>query len=572
MKTITKIRLMGRAPAGSGSVSIALLSAAGFGAILFVFVAGFFLYANTQRLVAAKDWVEHTQEVLTSLQTASQQADRIEFNTRLYLLNKDEAQLSSARFNAISLKTSALHIHNLVADSAQQTRSSGDLLACSARLNDFLRGSAASIPIEDLLRCRETVSMMMEQERSYLKQRTRVSQHSSVVSLSTECAFVAFSLLTLTATFGILLRDAFKRRDAARQIAATNAHLAESLHTVEQRMHESRLLTSCRDELQLCTTVQDVYRVTAQSMARLVPGTSGCLGIINNSRNIVEVVSSWAGQKSGALPMIEAWAPDSCCGLRLGQLRWRKPGLSEIDCTHFPAAESPVRYLCLPMVAQSETLGVLTIECSEEAVCGTVEQHIDGLQQVLQLTGMAVASLHLRSKLENQSIRDALTGLFNRHFMQLTLTRELARAARSGGTVAVLMLDVDHFKHFNDTWGHMAGDNMLQAIAGVFRNGVRGEDTVCRYGGEEFAIILPGVTEEAILARAEHIRCAVNKLRVPLEDAPDGQATVSIGVALYPADAAGGESLLRKADQALYRAKHNGRNQVAMWQEAAATV
>ena len=147
MKIIKKIRF-GTGPAqNTGGLSIALLSAAGFGAILFVFIAGFFLYTNTQSLVAAKDWVEHTQEVLTSLQTASQQGDRIEFNMRLYVLNKDDAQLSSARYNAIALRTSALHIHNLVADSSQQTGSSLDLLACSSHLNSFLRGSAASVRV-----------------------------------------------------------------------------------------------------------------------------------------------------------------------------------------------------------------------------------------------------------------------------------------------------------------------------------------------------------------------------------------------------------------------------------------
>ncbi len=546
--------------ANTGTLSIALLVAAGFGAMLFTLVAGFFLYANTQSLVAAKDWVEHTQEVLTSLQTASLQVDRIEFSTRLFLVNKDERELNTARLSAISLETIAFRVEALVQDNPAQLQSGKKLSACASGLNRAVRSLSpeSEAPSEPLLRCREVLSLMGEQERGLLKQRSQQSQHSSVVSLTTECAFVALSLLTLVVVFCFLVRDALHRRRLARQTLLSNEHLEASVHALEERMQESRLLTSCRDELQLCMTVEQVYRSAADCLARLLPRSTGSLAIINNSRHMVGVVSSW-GADSG---MHEIFAPEACCGLRLGQLRWRRKGLSEIDCAHY--AEAPARYLCVPMVAQGETLGVVSIVCEEEAAYLAVQQRMDGVRQLLQLTGMAVASLNLRTRLENQSIRDGLTGLFNRNFMQVALSRELSRAAREQTTLAVLMLDVDHFKCFNDTHGHGAGDAMLQSIAEAFTCSVRKEDIVCRYGGEEFAIILPGMTEEAASERAEAIRRSVSKLRIPLRNAPLGSASVSIGMAFYPSDAAEGEALLRKADQALYMAKHNGRDQVWM--------
>ncbi len=552
----------------TGTFSIVLLSVVGFGAVLFTITAGFFVYSNTQALVAAKDWVEHTQEVLTSLQTASQLADRIEASTRLYVLKEDSFQLATARYSAISLKVTALHVRTLVSDNPAQSRNSGGFIACADHVSEFVRGSVTAIPTESLLQCRESISLLSEQERALLKDRTRRSQHSSIVSLSTECAFVGLSLLTLVVLFGILIRDAWQRRGIARRTAATNADLARTVHALEGRIQESRLLTTSRDELQLCTTLQQVYRANTICMARLLPGTTGALAMINNSRNMAEVVSTWGDGANAHHPIAELWSPETCCGLRLGQIRWRVPGGSEIDCGHFRGS-APARYVCLPLVAQSETLGVLSIDCSTDEARGAAEEHMDGVHQFLQLTGMAVASLKLRTQLENQSIRDPLTGLFNRHFMQLTLSQELSRAARGGTVVALFMVDVDHFKRFNDTFGHGAGDTMLLAIANAFRANVRTEDTVCRYGGEEFAIIVPGVSVQTALERAERIRVTVAGLSVPLEDAPDGQATVSIGMAFYPADSRNPETLLRKADQALYRAKHNGRNQVWLAEEMA---
>ncbi len=553
-------------PGGSPISSLLLLGATGFGAMLFTLVAGFFVYFNTQNLVSAKDWVEHTQEVLSALQAAGQGIDRVEFGIRLYAMNRDQAQILSSRLSAIGLHTEARHIATLTSDNPAQTHEAQQLMACSDTLENTVRaagGDAAAppLPVEALFRCREAVSLMSEGERRLLKDRTRQSQHSSAVSLGTQCGCVALSLTILAGLFGLLLRDALLRRKSALQAETTNRDLASSVEALEARIHQARQLTACRDELQLCVTVQQVYRAAADCLARLLPGSNGALFIMDNSRRLIEGVSAWSvpGEHSPAIG--ETFTPDSCCGLRMGQPRWRKPGFSEINCTHF-SGPAPARYLCLPLVAQGEALGVLTVECAAESVLQKVEEHMDGMQQLLQLTGMAVAALHLRTRLENQSIRDALTGLFNRHFMQITLERELARASRSETTLAICMLDVDHFKQFNDTYGHGAGDAMLQSIAGAFQRSVRSEDTVCRYGGEEFIIILPGITPESARLRAEGIREAVGELSIPLENGINGHATVSIGIASFPDDADDAVSLLRKADQALYRAKHEGRNQV----------
>jgi diguanylate cyclase (GGDEF)-like protein len=148
--------------------------------------------------------------------------------------------------------------------------------------------------------------------------------------------------------------------------------------------------------------------------------------------------------------------------------------------------------------------------------------------------------------------------------MQVAFDRELLRAARRKNTLAVFMLDVDHFKKFNDQYGHAAGDAALGEVAKVFRSEVRSEDIVCRYGGEEFAIILPEIAADAAYDRAERIRRAVSELRIPIDNAGSAEVTVSIGVSLYPVEGESSELLLRAADKALYAAKHAGRNRVVL--------
>jgi diguanylate cyclase (GGDEF)-like protein len=179
-----------------------------------------------------------------------------------------------------------------------------------------------------------------------------------------------------------------------------------------------------------------------------------------------------------------------------------------------------------------------------------------------EMAALAIAGLRLRHKLESQSIRDGMTGLFNRSFMEVALDRELQRADRQGKPVALMMVDVDHFKQFNDSFGHEAGDVVLREVADCLQSIVRGEDIVCRYGGEEFALILPEMGARAALERAEALRKGVGELTVRYRGEALRQVTISVGVAMYPERAGSSEDLLRNADRALYTAKRRGRNRV----------
>jgi diguanylate cyclase (GGDEF)-like protein len=232
-----------------------------------------------------------------------------------------------------------------------------------------------------------------------------------------------------------------------------------------------------------------------------------------------------------------------------------------VHCTHF-SGSPPERYLCLPVVAHGETLGVVTVECLSPEAAKMAEAREESVVSLAEMAAMSISGLRLRTRLERQSIRDGMTGLFNRSFMEVALERELHRAARQSKDLALMMVDIDHFKQFNDTFGHEAGDLVLREVAENLRLGVRSEDIVCRFGGEEFVIILPEISPTSALERAELLRQRIEGLALRYHGQPLRQVTVSIGLALSPVNSQGSDDLLRCADRAMYAAKRRGRNRV----------
>jgi diguanylate cyclase (GGDEF)-like protein len=364
--------------------------------------------------------------------------------------------------------------------------------------------------------------------------------------------------------FAFLIRDAIRRRSFERQISMANDQLEATIEELERRGSEAILLKAARDELQLCVTTKDALECGVHHFQELVPGSNGATVIINNSRSMLETVATWNNPSA----LLDSFDMDACCGLRAGRLRWRRPGLSQIHCSHF-SGTPPEDYVCIPLAAQGDTLGFVYLSFPTKEIADLAYSRMPLVQEMVELASMAIAGLNLRSKLESQSIRDGLTSLFNRHFMEIALERELQRATRRQASLAVMMLDVDHFKMFNDTYGHEAGDLVLRAVSQCLQQSVRSEDIVCRYGGEEFVIILPEISEELALERANAIRHSVNSLRMKFKGEPLRPITISIGMAMFPNPARDTADLLRKADHALYDAKHAGRDRVHVAKAAA---
>jgi diguanylate cyclase (GGDEF)-like protein len=347
-------------------------------------------------------------------------------------------------------------------------------------------------------------------------------------------------------------------------IAIRNARLFEQLRLaharLEDRTRDLDLLTRMAEVLQACVTEEEAYTVVGRFGGQFFTAESGAVFITSASRNLVEARAMWGGFAAESA----MFKPEDCWALRRGRAHLVDDTHSGLLCQHLPAQPASA-YLCIPLMAQGESLGVLHLSAGAEAehpVKGWTEPKQRLAQTIAEQLGLAVANLKLRDTLRNQSIRDPLTGLFNRRYMEETLEREVRRAERGHHQVGVMMLDIDHFKEFNDTFGHEAGDVLLRDFGRLLRSSMRGEDVACRYGGEEFVLILPEASAEVALRRGEQLREAVKRLYVSHRGQLIGGVSSSLGVACFPDHGANSEALLQGADAALYVAKNAGRDRV----------
>jgi diguanylate cyclase (GGDEF)-like protein len=237
-------------------------------------------------------------------------------------------------------------------------------------------------------------------------------------------------------------------------------------------------------------------------------------------------------------------------------------------CRHLPQNDTET-YLCFPVVALGQVLALVSIRMPSE-VASRLEGRSSQLEtkevadSFCERIGLSLANLQLRERLWYHSVRDPLTGLFNRAYLEQTLQREFSSAVRQRTSIGIIMLDIDHFKSFNDTFGHAAGDLLLTEVGSFLESSVRKEDVACRYGGEEFVLVLPRASLENTAKRAEQIRVRIHDLHITHEDRPLGPVSFSLGVASFPRHGLGAKEVLRQADLALYQAKAEGRDKVVM--------
>jgi len=349
---------------------------------------------------------------------------------------------------------------------------------------------------------------------------------------------------------------------------ARKAHeqLAVALKEVEERTRERAMLTELVDMLESCPSLEEAYAVSGTMLGRFFGSRSGALAVTSPSRDTVRVVAAW-----GAHPVTDqVFAPDDCWALRRGKMHVAQALGASITCTHVRSAKL-AEHVCVPLAAQGETLGVLCVAEPPELLAASAKGSPGGMDTLIRQASaagerlsLALANLRLREILRSQSIRDPLTNLFNRRYMEESADRELHRATRNREPVAFLMLDIDAFKRFNDTFGHQAGDTFLRAVGAFLRERTRGVDIACRYGGEELLLVLPGASGEEARRRAEDWRREFKHITVQHAGQALGNVTLSIGVSVFPDHGATLETLIDAADRALYRAKAEGRDRVVV--------
>lgn len=356
------------------------------------------------------------------------------------------------------------------------------------------------------------------------------------------------------------IRDITARKLAEDHIQRANAALSSLVAVLQQRDSEFTVLVEMNDLLQTCETQEEAYQVIALKIAELFPGRSGYLALSNLSGLHLETVARWGDQglSEDTFPMVDCWA------LRRGRMHEVVDPQTSLHCSHF-VRPPEYGYCCLPLTVHGETLGVFHLDATP-----TTGEELRSRQLQLALAAgeaikLSLASLRLRKTLQDQATSDPLTGLFNRRYLEDTLPRELHHAQRRDSPLCVVMLDLDHFKRFNDTFGHEAGDLMLRESSRVLRESLRKSDIACRYGGEEFALVLPDSSVANAYQRLEQIRIQFEALEVRHQGQLLAAMTFSAGIAAAPEHSWAPEELLRAADAALYAAKQAGRNCIVVY-------
>jgi diguanylate cyclase (GGDEF)-like protein len=600
----------------AGSLTNRIFVLCGIPCLLLVLSAVLLLEGSVQ-MRGHLSWVTHSAQVLRTANSSLNHLRQAESHQRAFVLTRDpgfaasiDSEVVAARRNASELvgqtkdnlaqHARAANLRTLVDRRVQaleevtQLARRGDLVAAAATVG---RGPGRNIM--ELIDLRTTD--FLNEERVILATRLHAVEERlgfirQVVMLGTPLTLIAIALMAVTlvrrvrhpvdAMMTVMSRlgagDRAARMDGAlgsreferlaagyntmadeleaavgEQVASrerlrlANLELSESADVLRQRSEVIELLGGMAHRMQAARTDEELASVIRVFAPRVLPDVPGALYAHNNSRNLLIPIAAWGGLQVDP----NGFSPEQCWALRRGQSHFVVEPGSDIVCGHVEGSMD--HYYCEPLLAGGEVIGVLYLE-------GVVSRdNRFRLTLLSENIASALVNHRLQRGLREQTIRDPLTGLFNRRYMEETLVLEVARSSRSNSPLSLIMCDIDHFKRFNDEFGHDAGDVVLQTVAAELRSRFREGDVICRFGGEEFTIIAPSTSVEGLAARAEVVRRIISEVTVQQGGRTLGSVTMSFGVAGWqPGMDREGIALIKLADLALFEAKRQGRNTV----------
>jgi diguanylate cyclase (GGDEF)-like protein len=325
----------------------------------------------------------------------------------------------------------------------------------------------------------------------------------------------------------------------------------------EELAGDLALLGSYGNLLLESTDLAEALQISQQMLSRLLPGCAGSIYPLIDGEGLSEATHLW-GTHAGETRPQATW--NDCRALGTNKTHPAHSAEPTQLCAHVvpPTNGAAFSTACIPLQVQNESLGWLYL--SAPGLTGVAKLAV--ANAAAEQLSQALANLRLRESLRDLSVRDPLTGLFNRRYLSESLGREMARSRRRGQPLTVMMMDLDHFKAFNDNYGHSAGDAVLVAFARLLHNNFRSEDIACRLGGEEFIMIMPEMDRTVAERRANEMLRETMSIQLVHEGRELPPITVSIGLAMFPEHGDKPEQMMKLADQAVYRAKTQGRNQV----------
>lgn len=372
--------------------------------------------------------------------------------------------------------------------------------------------------------------------------------------------YFAFIMVTAWRGYSILdqsLRLGFENLDLTKNLTAINKKSKIILGELKQHEIEMRYINAMNEMLQPCRGGQEAYVIIAHTAKALFPTISGALYTFDFSTKEMDRVVQWGHSQI----LKENFPFDECLALREGRNYCiEKPELN-VNCTHFEGQPSS-GYICMPQITPAGLMGMLTLIA---APGDNISAHQGLAKRFNDTLKLALSNMHLLTTLNEQSIRDPLTSLYNRRYLDETLPRELKRIDRDETTLCVCMINIDNFKDFNDKFGHDAGDEVLRQIGKILQQSVRGTDIVCRDGGDKFIMVLIDSDIQFAFPRLQKLAEKIKSTTLARRDLVLPSVTVSMGLAGAPAHGRTIEEIILAAEQAVYYAKNHGRERVEIF-------
>jgi diguanylate cyclase (GGDEF)-like protein len=338
------------------------------------------------------------------------------------------------------------------------------------------------------------------------------------------------------------------------KLSVSNTKLLNAYKTQEKHEHKIIVINKMNDMLQACQEVKEAFAVIQITAKELFTELSGGLFILNPGNNELEIAAHWGDENT----LQAGFSASACWALRKGREYHLNHPAANLNCHHF--SSPPHASVCLPLSIQTQGMGLLVFySMQEQALTSEQLQLANTFSEVIQLS---LTNIKLRETLYEQSIQDPLTGLYNRRYLDETLARDLQRAKREHKPLCVAMLDLDNFKEFNDHYGHDAGDEVLKYVSTILLNHFRGTDMSCRYGGEEFLLVMINMNMSSSLLKLEQIKNIIKNGEIHFRENILPPITVSIGVAEAPRQGMTVREIIHAADMALYSAKQAGKDRI----------
>jgi diguanylate cyclase (GGDEF)-like protein len=531
---------------------------------------------GVQRLVDSNERLEQSYRVIEHIQGSQAHRASMEAAGRGYHLTSHEGFRRELDRSAPLAIQEAEDLVALTADNPGQQALATRLLAVSRSQAEDVRGLAElqerqgagaairSMRVDELVASMHAFNAlaleMLGAETELLEQRRAATVRQARLLLGFLVLGLGVSLATLWALLTSLGRENSRNRRLEREARSGLERLQHAQALTERLSEQRRALSEYTGLLQSAQNLDEAMELTSLTLEQLLPHVGGQCYLGRGSRDFLE---SRAAFGKCAVASSDTLSPEECWALRRGHAHYNRGGPGAVRCAHIDqrASLSGISTLCVPLSAQGETLGMLHACALSDG--GEHDNDAAIIELLAEQLAMAVANLRLRETLRQQSLRDALTGLFNRRYFEESLRREMQRCERKRLPLALLVLDIDHFKAFNDTHGHSAGDAVLAHVGRTLAALIRAEDLACRYGGEEFTIVMPEAGASSARERAEAIRRAVSETTIVHNGRTLGPVTLSIGIASYPRDGVTPELLFEVGDASLYQAKAEGRDRVA---------